>query len=430
MPGGDEHGLGLYLHDCRYLSRYELKLSDVAPEPLAASSADGFRSIFQPTNPELAHVGRHELARMGRIPHTPYYGTVDATPLFVIVLAEHARWTGSLELFQELEQPVARALEWMASFDARDGWIDYESDVDSRKGLVNQGWKDAGDSIPSSSGELARPPVALIEVQAYAVAAWLAAGELYRRKGDARRADTYERRARRLRERIDRAFWMKEEQFFALGLHGPKRRQLDVISSNPGHALWAQAVRSERAAAVVKRLLSPDLYSGWGVRTLGSGERAYNPVGYHLGTVWPHDNAFIVAGLKRYGFDREACRIFSDLVHAATYFEHHRLPELFAGFPRDGYGVPVRYPVACHPQAWAAGSVPFMLQALLGLQPDAFARRLVLVRPVLPDFVEHLRLEHLRVGDAEVDLELTQGPREVQVRVAALRGDLEVEIER
>jgi len=370
-----------------------------------------------------------ELARLGRVPHTPYYGSVDATLLFLIVLDEHARWTGSLSLFEELRGAVDLALGWMASFDGRDGLIDYESDVDSAKGLVNQGWKDAGDSILQRSGEVARPPVALVEVQAYAVAAWRAAARLFQRSGDGARARSLERRARAMRDRLDRDFWLEKRQYFALGLQGPKREPLDVVSSNPGHALWAGALRPGRATAVAQRLMSDGLYSGWGVRTLSAQERAYNPLGYHLGTVWPHDNAFIAAGLKRYAFDDAACRIFSDLVEASTFFEHHRLPELFAGFPREGFGVPVRYPVACHPQAWAAGSVPLMLQALLGLEPDAFERRLTVVRPVLPAFVEHLRLEQLRVGDAEVDLEFSSGSRGAKARVVAVRGELDVVVQ-
>jgi glycogen debranching enzyme len=182
-----------------------------------------------------------------------------------------------------------------------------------------------------------------------------------------------------------------------------------VVSSNPGQALWTGIVDEARAGAVVRHLLAPDMYSGWGIRTLSTGERRANPIGYHLGTVWPHDNAIIAAGMKRYGFDREALRVLDGIVEAARHFEHNRLPEVFAGFSREQFGAPVRYPVACHPQAWAAGSVPFLMTTLLGLSPNAFDHRLDVVRPVLPVGVDHLEFRRVRVGAGTVSLRFRRG---------------------
>jgi len=372
-----------------------------------------------------------ELARMGIIPHTPYYGTVDATPLFLIVLAEYSAWTGTLDLFHELRGNVERALSWMSEHgdSERDGYIDYRSPAAPGGELVNQGWKDAGDSIPDASGGLAKPPLALVEVQAYAYRAKQAIATLFERSGDARTAARLRAEADELRERFNRDFWSAKSDFLVLGLSGPSRSPIDVISSNPAHALWAGIVLPERAEAITRRLMADDLYSGWGIRTLSERERAYNPIGYHLGTVWPHDNAIAVAGFRRYGFDQQACRVFADLLEAATHFEHDRLPEAFSGFARGEYGVPVRYPVACHPQAWAAGSVPFMLQTLLGLEPDAFEHRLRVVRPCLPEFIDELRLEHLRVGGAELDLRFERTGGSLAVHVDRKHGELEVVVE-
>jgi glycogen debranching enzyme len=345
----------------------------------------------------------------------------------LILLAEHCAWTGKLSLVHELRDNAEAALRWIDSYaiDDRDGYIDYQS-ANAGGGLINQGWKDSGDAIVSSSGALAEPPVALVEVQAYAYLAKLAVARLVEHNGEHERAKALRQQAQDLRERFNRDFWLEGEGFLALGLHGTPRAAIDVISSNPGHALFSGIVPEDRAELVAKRLMADDMYSGWGIRTLSMQERAYNPVGYHLGTVWPHDSALALAGFRRYGFDKLACRVFTDLLHAATFFEHDRLPEAFAGFERAGYGVPVRYPVACHPQAWAAGSVPFMLTALLGLMPDALERRLTISRPCLPPFIRHLELSGLRVGDAEVDLRFERSGDELDVQVQRKRGELEI----
>jgi glycogen debranching enzyme len=344
-----------------------------------------------------------EMAKLGEIPHTPYYGTIDATPLFLTLVGRHAAWTGEMTLFDELRDSVELALEWMDKYGDLngDGYIEYASA--SEKGLINQGWKDSGDAIVNADGALARPPIALVEVQGYAYQAKREIAALLRRAGDEGRAGRLEREADELSERFNRDFWQEEKGVYALALQA-NREQVAVVSSNPGHALWSGIADGDKARRTMERLMADDMFNGWGVRTLSDKERRYNPIGYHLGTIWPHDNSIIAAGFRRYGFDEAAMSVFTGVMRAAMHFEHYRLPELFAGFPEREFDVPVRYPVACHPQAWAAGSVPYMLETSLGLVPEAFERRLRVVRPQLPDFVYWLEMYDLRVGGASADL--------------------------
>jgi len=369
-----------------------------------------------------------ELARMNKIPHTPYYGTIDATPLFLVLMSHFARWTGDLSLFRELRSNVERALEWIDRYGdaAGDGYVSYYSNTD--KGLINQGWKDSGDAVVTADGKFGRPPIALVEVQGYVYMAKTAIAELYERIGEPERAALLRREAEELRARFNRDFWLEDEGCYALALEA-EGRPCRVLSSNPGQALWTGIVDAEKAGRVVERLMKPDLFSGWGIRTLSYKERRYNPMGYHLGTVWPHDNSLIAAGFRRYGFDKEASRVFVGLLEAAMEFEDLRLPELFTGFAREEYGVPVRYPVACHPQAWAAGSIPFLLQTFLGLVPDGFAKRLQIANPYLPDFIDLVEIRHLRVGQGSADIRFERG-RDGRMTATVLRvaGDLSVDV--
>ncbi|HKR78469.1 MAG TPA: glycogen debranching N-terminal domain-containing protein [Nitrospira sp.] len=370
-----------------------------------------------------------ELARMNKIPHTPYYGTIDATPLFLILMSRYCQWTGDLSLFEELRAPVERALHWIDKYGdaAGDGYVSYLSNTD--KGLINQGWKDSGDAIVTEDGRLAEPPIALVEVQGYVYMAKMEIADLYERIGHREHAVRLRAEARALCERFDRDFWIEEEGCYALALEAG-HRPCRVMSSNAGHALWAGIVDEDKAARLVHRLMKPDLFNGWGIRTLSCKERRYNPMGYHLGTVWPHDNSLIAAGFRRYGYHEEASRIFVGLLEAAMEFEDYRLPELFTGFGREEYGQPVRYPVACHPQAWAAGSIPFLVETFLGLVPDAFNKRLKIVRPSLPDFINQVELRHLRVGNGSVDLRFERKrDGSLQTHVGQITGDLKVEVE-
>jgi glycogen debranching enzyme len=371
-----------------------------------------------------------ELARMNKIPHTPYYGTIDATPLFVILMSRYADWTGDLSLFIELRPHIERALEWIDRYGdaAGDGYVSYLSKTG--KGLINQGWKDSGDAIVTADGRCGEPPIALVEVQGYVYLAKMSIAGLYERVGEPERAALLREEARELRRRFNRDFWMDDEGCYALALEAGGR-PCHVLSSNAGQALWTGIVDEEKAGRCVNRLMKPDLFSGWGIRTLSNKARRYNPMGYHLGTVWPHDNSLIAAGFKRYGFDEAAGRIFVGLMDAAMEFEDYRLPELFTGFGREEYGVPVRYPVACHPQAWAAGSVPFMVETLLGLVPEGFDNRLRVVRPYLPDFMERLDIRHLQVGKGAADLRFSRNADGLlDVEVLNIAGTLTVEVEK
>ncbi len=370
-----------------------------------------------------------ELAQLNEIPHTPYYGTVDATPLFLILIGRHAAWTGDLSLFKELRDNVERALTWIDQYgDADgDGYVEYESG--SGKNLVNQGWKDSGDAIVNEDGSLARPPIALVEVQGYVYLAKTLIADLYRRAEEPDRAGQLQREADELRQRFNRDFWMEDKGCYALGLQAGKQ-PLTVIASNAGHALWAGIADVDKARRTVERLMADDMFSGWGIRSLSNQAQRYNPISYHLGTVWPHDNALIAAGFRRYGHDQAARRIFSGLIQAALNFKHYRLPELFAGFSQTDYSVPVYYPAACHPQAWSAGSSPYLIETLLGLRPEGFEHCLRIAQPLLPDDVDRLDLDDLKISGATVNLRFERTSNgATTVAVLEKQGKLDVIVE-
>src|SRR3954447_2770822 len=343
-----------------------------------------------------------ELARMHEIPHTPYYGTIDATPLFLIVLGRHAAWTGSVALYDELHDNVDAALAWVDRYadSDGDGFVDYGTHAEH--GLVNQGWKDSGDAIVMADGRIAQPPIALAEVQGYAYRAWLEIADLADRSGDTARASDLRAKSEAMRERFEARFWSDRLGCYVLALANGD--PCEVVTSNAGQVLWSGIASDDRAAVVADRLLRDDMFGGWGIRTLSADSVAFHPVGYHLGTVWPHDNSLIAAGFARYGLGDAAERLFVALLEAAQRFPNDRLPECFAGFGRDRFEVPVRYPVACHPQAWAAGALPYLLTTILGLQPDAFARRLTVRSPRLPAGIEWVELRALPIAGGTADL--------------------------
>jgi glycogen debranching enzyme len=312
-----------------------------------------------------------ELTATGVQPHSPYFGSADATPLFVILLDEYHRWTGDDALVRALEPNARAALSWMedsGDLDG-DGYVEY-SRRNTATGLVNQCWKDSWDSIQFADGTLARGPIATCEIQGYVYDARRRAARLAREVwDDPALAERMERLAADLRARFRRDFWMPERGCHALALDGDKR-QVDSLTSNIGHVLWSGLASDEEAASAVERLLDADLYSGWGVRTLGVREAGYNPLGYHTGTVWPHDNSLIAAGFARYGHTEAAAKVACSILAAAPFFEH-RLPEVFAGYPATLTSVPVAFPTASRPQAWAAGAPLMLLTTLLGLEPGA-----------------------------------------------------------
>ena len=366
-----------------------------------------------------------EMARAGEVPFAPYYGSVDSTPLWLILLGETYRWTGHRELVDRLWPNALAALRWMDEYGDLDGdgFVEYERR--SPRGLVNQGWKDSRDANRCRDGRLAEAPLALVEVQGYVYAARRNLAFLARTRGEEELAAAQEAAAEALRERFEEAFWMPDAGTYAMALDREKR-QVDAIASNAGHALWCGIASPERAARVADTLASGEMWSGWGIRTLSSAMDGYNPIGYHIGSVWPHDNAIIAEGLVRYGYRDQANAIAAAMLEATAYFRDSRLPELFCGFNRADSPYPVPYPVACVPQAWAAGSLFQLLRTMLGMQPDARAKQLDLISPSLPEWLPEVRIENMRVGEAVVDLLFRGGNGSTGVEILRRTGDLAV----
>jgi glycogen debranching enzyme len=362
-----------------------------------------------------------EMARLGEIPMTPYYGSVDSTPLFLMLAGEYFSWTGDLELMRELEPNLSAALKWIDTYGDvdRGGYVQYRKR--SAKGLLNQGWKDSRNGIINSDGTLVKPPIALVEVQGYVYAAKLGMAEVFSALGQKGLARKLVEEAASLKDRFNNDFWLEEEAFYALAL-GADREPARSISSNPGQCLWTGIVSKERAPKVVEHLFSNEMFSGWGIRTLSSEGARYNPLSYHLGSVWPHDNAIIGMGLKRYGFEDELNELATALYDCCRSFDYYRLPELFCGVPRSAHSVPVRYPVACRPQAWAAGAFLMLMQAILGLRPKAMQNHLTVVRPRLPYWLEEVEVRGLRVGSGKADLVFERKGRRTKMSVVERQG--------
>ncbi len=311
-----------------------------------------------------------EMTAFGERPHSPYYGNADATPLYVVLLDEYERWTGDTKLVRELEYEARAALNWIDEYAnlRGDGYIWYQR-RNEKTGLENQCWKDSWDSISTRDGTIPGFPRATCELQGYAYDAKMRAARLARTVWkDPAFAETLEKQAADLKRRFNRDFWVADDEYFALALD-ENGEQVDALASNNGHLLWSGIVDKSKAKAVVRHLMGPRLFSGWGVRTLASGQGRYNPIGYHVGTVWPFDNSFIAWGLRRYGFKEEAAQIASGILDAAAFFDG-RLPEAFGGYPRHATKYPVQYPTACSPQAWSTGTPLLLLRTMLGLEPS------------------------------------------------------------
>jgi glycogen debranching enzyme len=351
----------------------------------------------------LHEVRRGELAGAGIVPHTPYYGSVDATPWFLIVFAQHLRWTGDVAFAEELLPAAEAALGWIDTYGDLDGDGFVEYLCRSPGGMRNQGWKDSNDAVVHADGRLAEPPIALAEVQGYVYLAKERMADVYEALGQRERARELLAQAEELRRRFNEAFWMEDERYFAMALDADKR-QVRTVTSNPGHCLYCGIVDEDKAVALAKRLLAPDMFSGWGVRTMSKSAVAYNPMSYHNGSVWPHDNALIAAGLKRYGFVRATNRVATALFDAAITADYMRLPELFCGFTRRTPNRPVSYPIACSPQAWAAGSPFLMLQAMLGISAQANRNLLTVNKPQLPTWLNTVEVRDLAVGTSRISL--------------------------
>jgi glycogen debranching enzyme len=365
---------------------------------------------------KIAHeLRRGELAHFDAIPHTPYYGTHDAPALFVLALWNAFRWTGNRDLLRKHLAAAEAALRWCDEHgdEDRDGLLEYRTR--SRKGYRNQGWKDAGDAIVHEDGTLAELPIATVELQGYWYAARLAMAELFDAVGNHEGGAALRSAARTLRDLVEDRFWMEDAGCYALALDGEKRL-VRSISSNPGHLLWCGLPSPERAVRVARRLLSDDMFSGYGVRTLSTAHRRYNPLSYQLGSVWPHDSALFAAGLVRYGLRPEAAQVFRGILDAAGTFEQSRLPELFCGFDRDE-GPPVPYEKANVPQAWAAAAPILAAQLFLGLLPDVANGRCHL-SPWLPEWLPELELSGIEIGDGCLDVKIARSGNDVRLEHA------------
>ena len=375
----------------------------------------------------LHEVRQGEMAELGEIPFKRYYGSIDSTPLFVCLAGSYHRRTDDRPFIESIWPNILRALEWIDRYGDRDGDGFVEYAKRSPNGLEQQGWKDSDDSVFHADGRDAPPPIALCEVQGYVYWAKREAARLARRFGELALAERLEAEAEALKHRFEQAFWSEVIGSYVLALDGNKH-PCEVLSSNPGHVLWSGIASEQRARQVAQRLLAPQSFNGWGVRTLAAGQARYNPMSYHNGSVWPHDNAIAALGLARYGYKEHALRILSGLLDASVHFDLHRLPELFCGFERlPGQG-PTVYPVACAPQAWAAGAVFQLVEACLGMEFHTHKPQLRFRHPRLPDSIQFLEIKGLRVADGEVDLRLRRHPNDVGVEVLRKEGDVEIAV--
>jgi glycogen debranching enzyme len=393
---------------------------------LAATQAD-FSDAARDAEPgKILHEIRHdEMANTGEVPFRSYYGSIDSTPLFVALAGAYLRRTADLEFLRGLWPSIQRAIGWIDDHGDRDGDGYVEYGRRTAQGLRQQGWKDSDDSVFHADGTLADAPIALCEVQGYVYAARRAAARVADALGEHAYAEAQHEEATALKERFQRDFWDDELEMFVLALDGHKE-PCRVRSSNAGHCLMSGIASPAQAASVARELLGEAFFTGWGVRTVAEGEPRYNPISYHNGSVWPHDNTMIAQGLARYGFKKEAGMILTGLYDASRYFDLNRLPELFCGFERRPNQGPTLYPVACAPQAWAAGGIFLLLDAVLGLYIDGRDGRIELHNPRLPEFLDTLRIFNLKVGDAEVDLLFERYQDDVGVQILRRSGKVDI----
>lgn len=390
---------------------------------LQATEHDDWRDAEPGKIPHEIRCG--ELAHLHQIPHTPYYGTADATALYLIVLHEAWKWLGDPNLLREFRNTAVRCLEWIDQFGDRDGDGFQEYQTRSSQGYENMGWKDAGDAVVNPDGTLVKGPKALCELQGYTFDAWMRSAELFDVLGEPDRAAALRAKAARLQAKFEERFWSDEIGSYVFALDGEKR-MVTTVASNAGHCLWSGIVSPDRAGRVVQRLMQPDMWSGWGIRTLSALNPAYNPFSYQCGSVWPHDNGLIALGFKRYGFAAEVARIARDISEAASYFASYRLPELYAGVTREAGTFPVQYPGANVPQAWASGANFHLLLAITGIRADAPSNRLY-VDPDLPPWLPDLTLHGLRVGEAKLDLTFFREREHTRWDAKVLTGTIDVE---
>ncbi|MHB8780211.1 MAG: amylo-alpha-1,6-glucosidase [Candidatus Geothermincolia bacterium] len=382
-------------------------------KPRIARDALNFLALFQGNEVNgwrdeepgkiIHEIRQGEMARTRVVPHTPYYGTVDATPLFIILAGEYLRWTNDLDFIRSLEGNLMAAARWMDDYGDVDGDGFVEYIRHSPGGLSNQYWKDSWDSLRFPDGGIPEPPIATVETQAYVFYARRRLGEMPIQLGRYPEGERLLEQAEEMRVRFEERFWDEEMQYYLMALDGSKR-PVRAVSSNAGHALFTGLPGQERAEKVIARLLSPDMFSGWGIRTLAESASYYNPMSYHNGTVWPHDNALIMRGMKRYGESKGFLTVLESLFEAAMSMQYLRLPELYCGFSRARLDYPVIYPVACQPQAWSSGAIFLIVQSMLGITADAAKKVLFVNRPTLPHWLTRVEVRGLCVGSEKIDL--------------------------
>ncbi len=375
----------------------------------------------------LHEVRDGEMAQLGEVPFRHYYGSVDSTPLFVWLAGQYWQRTHDLDTIRALWPHIEAALAWVDQYGDRDGDGLIEYGRKNADGLLNQGWKDSFDSIFHADGTLADGPIALCEVQGYVFAAKTLAAAMARALGHEARADALVAEAHRLRDQFEAAFWCEELETYAIALDG-RKQPCRVRSSNAGHLLMTGIAREDRCRAVARQLMGRNFFSGWGIRTIAAGEPRYNPMAYHDGSVWPHDNALIAIGFSHLSLKDEAERLFTGLFDASMYTDQRRLPELFCGFSRERGLGPVHYPVACSPQAWAATALPALVQATLGIRFDPATTTVHFDRPRLPDFLDEMTLHNVAIGEARATIHLARLGTEVAVNVLERTGGLRVQI--
>ncbi|UXH46133.1 amylo-alpha-1,6-glucosidase [Rossellomorea vietnamensis] len=355
-----------------------------------------------------------ELANTNQIPFTPYYGTIDATPLFLVLLTEYVKWTGDFGTFRKLSDNVKSALKWIDQYGDRDGDLFLEYHQESSKGIANQGWKDSGDSVVHRNGDYADTPIALVEVQGYVYQAKRGLAAIYEALEDHDTASRLKAEAKNLQERFEQEFWMEDLEFYAIALDR-KKEKVGTITSNPGHVLYSEMMTGNRAEKVSQTLTGDSMFSGYGIRTMGKGEAGYNPMSYHDGSVWPHDNSMTLLGLSKLGLTAEAKKVMSGLIDASHHFEYDRLPELFCGY-ESTIGKAVKYPVACSPQAWAAGTPLVFVQSLLGLFPNSLQKEIHL-HPILLNGMNTLTVQNIAIGEGVLSLSVVRNGDKVETTI-------------